>query len=257
MNDGVTISKAAAFAGVTVKTVRHYHKLGLVDEPQRDTSGYRRYGSADILQIVKVRTLASAGMPLVEIESLLDAGTEMSATAFADIEQRLNRRIADLTKQRDMLHKLADGDRVLLPDRALAILDRGPALGFSAEEIASTREGFILTKALFPESFDAYIAHIERALNNTQFVTLLRRSWEAMDWERNDPRIEALATEMADLFLANPTLLDILTSLRTDIDDRYGMISRFGVDQSPAGLQMSKLLVVKLRAAGVLIPDDQ
>ncbi|WP_369028458.1 MerR family DNA-binding transcriptional regulator, partial [Nocardia farcinica] len=45
MRTGVTIGQAAAFVGVTVKTVRHYHKLGLVAEPGRDSSGFRRYGS--------------------------------------------------------------------------------------------------------------------------------------------------------------------------------------------------------------------
>ena len=44
MTDGLAIGQAAAFAGVTVKTVRHYHRLGLVKEPERDSSGYRRYG---------------------------------------------------------------------------------------------------------------------------------------------------------------------------------------------------------------------
>ncbi|MFB4278218.1 MerR family DNA-binding transcriptional regulator [Nonomuraea sp. MTCD27] len=33
MRKGVTIGQAAAFVGVTVKTVRHYHKLGLGKEP--------------------------------------------------------------------------------------------------------------------------------------------------------------------------------------------------------------------------------
>ncbi|MFD0332517.1 MerR family transcriptional regulator [Streptomyces erythrogriseus] len=58
---GLTIGQAAAFAGVTVKAVRHYHRLGLVDEPDRDSSGYRRYGSSDMLRLVQVRTLAGAG----------------------------------------------------------------------------------------------------------------------------------------------------------------------------------------------------
>jgi MerR family transcriptional regulator, thiopeptide resistance regulator len=35
MTSGLTISQAAAFAGVTVETVRHCHRLGLVDEPAR------------------------------------------------------------------------------------------------------------------------------------------------------------------------------------------------------------------------------
>ncbi|MET4612625.1 DNA-binding transcriptional MerR regulator [Rhodococcus sp. PvR044] len=64
MRNGVTIGQAAAFGGVTVKTVRHYHKLGLVKEPERDSSGYRRYGSAELLRLVQVRTLAAAGVPL-------------------------------------------------------------------------------------------------------------------------------------------------------------------------------------------------
>ena len=42
MSKGVTIGQAAAFAGITVKTVRHYHEHGLVEEPRRDASGYRR-----------------------------------------------------------------------------------------------------------------------------------------------------------------------------------------------------------------------
>jgi DNA-binding transcriptional MerR regulator len=39
---GLTIGQAAAFAGVTVKTVRHCHRLGLVEEPERDGSGRLR-----------------------------------------------------------------------------------------------------------------------------------------------------------------------------------------------------------------------
>jgi DNA-binding transcriptional MerR regulator len=62
MTGGITIGQAAAFAGVTVKTVRHYHQHGLIDEPRRDNSGYRRYGSADLLRLVQIRTLAAAGL---------------------------------------------------------------------------------------------------------------------------------------------------------------------------------------------------
>ncbi|WP_323189361.1 MerR family transcriptional regulator [Kitasatospora sp. NBC_00240] len=81
MSNGVTIGQAAAFVGVTVKTVRHYHELGVVAEPERDSSGYRRYGSVELLQLVQVRTLAAAGVPLAEIGPLLDA----DATRFGRI----------------------------------------------------------------------------------------------------------------------------------------------------------------------------
>jgi DNA-binding transcriptional MerR regulator len=68
MTNGVTIGQAAAFAGVTVKTVRHYHKLGLVEEPRRDSSGYRRYGSAELPRLVPARTPAATGVPPAEVE---------------------------------------------------------------------------------------------------------------------------------------------------------------------------------------------
>jgi hypothetical protein len=46
-----------------VKIVRHYHRFGLVDEPRRESSGYRRYGSSDAArEPVQVRTLAEAGI---------------------------------------------------------------------------------------------------------------------------------------------------------------------------------------------------
>jgi len=44
----LTISELASYAGVTVRAVRHYHAKGLLAEPERDHSGYRRYGAAAV-----------------------------------------------------------------------------------------------------------------------------------------------------------------------------------------------------------------
>ena len=37
----LTIGQLAAYAGVTVRAVRHYHQVGLLPEPERDASGCR------------------------------------------------------------------------------------------------------------------------------------------------------------------------------------------------------------------------
>ncbi|WP_448719364.1 MerR family transcriptional regulator [Microbacterium natoriense] len=100
MMNGVTISQAAAFAGVTVKTVRHYHKLGLVAEPERDSSGYRRYRPADLLRLVQARTLAAAGVPLAEIGGMLDADDEAFAETLVDVEQRIDTQLRELRATR-------------------------------------------------------------------------------------------------------------------------------------------------------------
>jgi MerR family transcriptional regulator, thiopeptide resistance regulator len=103
MRNGLTIGQAAAFTGVTIKTVRHYHWLGLIDEPERDSSGYRRYRSTDLLRLVQVRTLAGAGVPLAKIGAMLDANPERFAAALADVEQHLTDRIDELIERRRTL----------------------------------------------------------------------------------------------------------------------------------------------------------
>jgi DNA-binding transcriptional MerR regulator len=47
------IGEVAKLLGVTPKTVRHYHKLGLIAEPQRSEGGYRICSAAGILQALQ------------------------------------------------------------------------------------------------------------------------------------------------------------------------------------------------------------
>ncbi|MFI6928391.1 MerR family transcriptional regulator [Nonomuraea spiralis] len=254
--NGVTIGQAAAFVGVTVKTVRHYHKLGLVKEPERDSSGYRRYGSAELLRLVQVRTLAAAGVPLAEIGPLIDAGPALFAAALADVERQLTERIEELIARRDTLHRLADGDRALLGDRAVVLLERMSGLGFPAEEVAAAGEGWVLARALVSEGFDDYLTHVEYALEDPRFVALIKRGAEAASWEPDDPRIAELATAMADHFLANPEQLKIVTGLqaRTEAATRYTLIALHGEEQGSAAARGVTLVETKLRAAGIHIP---
>ena len=256
MTGGLTIGQAAAFAGVTVKTVRHYHRRGLVDEPRRDSSGYRRYGSDQLLRLVQVRTLASAGVPLAEIGPLLDAGTDQFVAALADVERRLTDRIAEMTARRDTLHRLADGDRALLPDRACAVLDRMRDLDFSADYVAGQREALVLARAMVPAGFDGFVTQLERRLDDPEFVDLTKRGLEAETWEPDDPRIEELATAMADYYLADPALLGDATTLQawTDASAQYRLITDHRGDQAPIAARLTALTETRLREAGVPIP---
>ncbi|MFE5585902.1 MerR family transcriptional regulator [Kitasatospora sp. NPDC056531] len=256
MMSGVTIGQAAAFVGVTVKTVRHYHQHGLVDEPRRDGSGYRRYGSDELLRLVQVRTLAAAGVPLAEIGPLLDADAEQFAAALADVERRLADRIAELAARRDMLHRLAEGDRALLPDRACAVLERMPDLGLSPDYVAAQREALVLVRALVPEGFDDFLAQLEHRIDDPVFIDLTRRGQEAEAWEPDDPRIEELATAMADHYLANPALLGSPASLQAwrKAAAQYRLINDHREEQAPVSARLTALTENKLRSAGVAGP---
>lgn len=258
MSRGVTIGQAAAFAGVTVKAVRHYHKQGLIKEPPRDASGYRRYGSAELLRLVQIKTLAAAGVSLSEIKPLLKARPEKFAAAVAGAKQRLTERIEDLVARRDMLDRLAGGDGVLLSARARKLLDRLPELGLTADQVTTVREGLVLTSALVPESFDDYLAQVERALDDRRFVELSKRSWEIAGLDPDDPRVDELAIAMVEHFLAHPALLAIFTSIPSRTDDdaaRYKLVSQYGDERRPAAAKLTHLVITRLRAAGVSIPQ--
>ncbi|MFH8386388.1 MerR family transcriptional regulator [Kitasatospora sp. NPDC018058] len=257
MKNGVTIGQAAAFVGVTVKTVRHYHKLGLVAEPERDGSGYRRYGSGELLQLVQVRTLAAAGVPLAEIAPMLDADAARFGAALADVARQLTERIDELVARRDTLHRLADGDRALLPDRACAVLARMPGLGFGPDYVAAQREALVLARALVPEGFDGFLAQLEHGLDDPEYVDLAKRGREAETWEPDDPRIEELATAMADHYLASPALRGDHAGLQAwaKASAQYKLINDHRGDQAPVAARLTSLTEAKLRAAGVRLPN--
>ncbi|MFC5828892.1 MerR family transcriptional regulator [Nonomuraea insulae] len=258
MADGLTIGQAAAFVGVTVKTVRHYHRLGLVAEPERDSSGYRRYRSDDLLRLVQARTLAGAGVPLAEVGDLLDADPERFATALDDVRHRLTERIEDLIARRDTLHRLTHGDRALLPDRACAVLDRFADLGFSSDYVAGQREGLVLARALIPEIFDNFLTQLERSLDDPESVELTKRGWEARSWDPDDPRIEELASALADKLLADRALLAMPAGFqnRSDAASRYGLVNHHREDQEPSIARLNALIEANLRAAGIDIPHQ-
>ncbi|GAA1958820.1 hypothetical protein GCM10009754_31490 [Amycolatopsis minnesotensis] len=239
--------------------MRHYHKLGLVDEPARDGSGYRRYGSDDLSRLVQVRTLAAAGVPLAEIGPLLDSDAASFATSLADVERHLTERIDELTARRDMLRRLASGDRALLPDRAVVLLEGMPSLGFTPDDVTIARESFVLAKALVPEGFDDYLTDIEHALRDPRFVALTKRTTEVAGWAPDDPRVAELAADLAAHYLANPAQLKIVTGLqaRTEAATKYRLIAHHGEQRESAAARLAALVETKLRSAGVHIsgPD--
>lgn len=238
-----------------MKTVRHYHRHGLVDEPRRDSSGYRRYGSADLLRLIQARTLAAAGVPLAEVRPLLDADNDQFAAALTDVERRLTERIADLIARRDTLRQLADGDRVLLPGRALTVLDRLTDLGFDPDYVAGQREPMVLARAMAPEFFDIFLTQLEHRLDDPGYVDLTKRAWDARSWDPDDPRVDELASALADNLLANLERLAIPTGfqLSPDAVTRYGLINHHREDQT-TWARLNALVEAKLRAAGVPIP---
>lgn len=71
LNLTYTIGEVAALLGITPKTIKYYHKINLLPEPERDTSNYRCYDMTHILQLQQILRLKSFGLSLKQIEIII------------------------------------------------------------------------------------------------------------------------------------------------------------------------------------------
>ena len=193
----LTIGQLAAHAGVTVRAVRHYHAKGLLPEPERDASGYRRYDAKAVVELIKIRTLAEAGVPLARVEELLHADDGQLASAVAEIDERLRAEIRELKRHRERIARLAAGDSLALPPEAVAYLDRMRELGVPERIIEGERDGWILIAAHSPERMPRWMALKREQIEDPEVVDLYHRLGEVVDWQPDDPRLPEFADRLA------------------------------------------------------------
>ncbi|GAA3924069.1 helix-turn-helix domain-containing protein [Actinoplanes auranticolor] len=89
----------AELTGTTVNTIRHYHRLGLLEEPERRHNGYKQYGDRELGRLLSIRRLVELGVPLARIGEAGTDGTvppeilrQVDAGLAADIERLVRAR---------------------------------------------------------------------------------------------------------------------------------------------------------------------
>ncbi|MCA0144988.1 MerR family transcriptional regulator [Blastococcus sp. LR1] len=68
----MNVGEVAALAGVTVRTLHHYDRIGLLTPSGRTAAGYRQYAPADLDRLHLVLLYRELGFPLEEVATLLD-----------------------------------------------------------------------------------------------------------------------------------------------------------------------------------------
>jgi len=190
---GLTISQLAEYAGVTIKAVRHYHRRGLLPEPPRDTSGYRRYTAEDAIALVKIRTLAEAGVPLARIGSLLAAEPAEFAARIDEIDRKLQERVEELHRTRERIAHLSAGDRLFVSEEVADFLDRLRQLGVSQRTVQMERDLWILMQAVAPAEAAIWVADKREALADPEFRAIYLAYDAAFAWPPDDSRLQSLA----------------------------------------------------------------
>ncbi|MGN9813399.1 MerR family transcriptional regulator [Micromonospora sp. BQ11] len=146
----------AELAGTTVNTVRHYHRLGLLEHPQRRPSGYKEYGADHLICLLHIRRLVELGVPLSQIVALgpddalgPEVLRQVDAGHLAEIE-RLQKARSDIavilrggTCDASLTHVVDPGRERKKARRAVPGRHRGKDLSRTPEAIpASPTSGF-------------------------------------------------------------------------------------------------------------------
>jgi DNA-binding transcriptional MerR regulator len=239
----LTIGQLAAHAGVTVRAVRHYHQIGLLPEPGRDASGYRRYGATAVVSLIKIRTLANAGVPLSHIGQMLQADAPAFAEAVQRIDSHLRDEIERLETSRKQITQLAAGDSLALPPEVVSYLDRLRDIGASERMVEIERDAWILVAARWPDQIREWMPGKLAQLDDPQLVRLYRLGSELLETDAgDDPRSQELADILADLLEQDDARGEISPGEVAHDDLTFDLLNAFAVESEPRVERMLDLM---------------
>ena len=175
----MTVGEVARACGVTVRTLHHYDRLGLVVPSSRSAAGYRLYSGADLDRLQHVVVLRRLEVPLEEIAALLESGDTVGR-----LRRQLDRVRARLAELEQLDHAIETA------------LERA---------VAQQRMTDTEMRALFGDAFeDTYAEEAERRWGGSEAwresqartASYTREDWEAVKAEQ-DRVTDAFAEAMA------------------------------------------------------------
>ena len=200
-------NEVAKLAGVTVRTLRHYHQMGVLPEPARSENDYRDYSAADLARVLRIKRLASLGFPLACIGTVLEeldapkrcANGEETATdtappslgALEELDRKLALEIERLQEQRRTIAELrAENLDPDLPVRFSRILRMLPGVDTLADASPADRTALIVAGHLYD---DDELGELERVIECIAGENLVQAL------EQLDERLGALAPDAPEL----------------------------------------------------------
>jgi DNA-binding transcriptional MerR regulator len=146
----------AELAGTSLRAVRHYHDIGLLEEPERHANGYKRYGVAHLVRVLRIKRLTDLGFSLQQVSAMGDTDDHP--------EQALSTLDAELAATIDRLQRV----RVELSSirRQAVLSDLPPEIASAAAgaDLSDTERSFVvvLSRVLGPEGLGAYAEMLQK-----------------------------------------------------------------------------------------------
>lgn len=236
--------EVAELAGTSLRAVRHYHDIGLLDEPRRRANGYKQYGVEHLLRLVKIRRLTDLGFSLSQIAAM-DNSDGHPESALRALDAELAATIERLQRARTEVHGILDRSAPLdlppgfiAPDAAAQLSDADRALVV------------VLTRVLGPQGLQVYRELLSHAPADASAAAFDHLPADADETTRQ-ALAERLAPNMEAVRAAHPALREAGTDA-----PRGARFAQRAIDAAVAELYNPAQLDVLRRAGNLSTKPD-
>lgn len=242
----------ARIAGVSVRTLRHYHQIGILKEPVRQPNGYRSYDVQHLIRLLRIGQLANLGIRLSDIPAVLNRDGEIETSTLDDLDRTLAEQIAVLERQRQTIASLRERRTTLdLPQEmsaALIALEDGR----DAKATKAGREQAVLFGHVFGDAERSEISGLYDQLATTELsgvASELGQRFDTLGPGSTDEQIADLAKSYVERL--GPWLRDFEKVIRgASRPDAGSLISEHAIVASNSQQrQMMVLVTMALRNA--------
>jgi DNA-binding transcriptional MerR regulator len=248
------VGEVATLTRVSVRTLHHYDRIGLLRPATHSDGGYRLYGDADLLRLQQILTLRYLGFPLKRIGDLLDR-TDFDLVASLQVQrQALHDRIAELERIAAAVGELVDQRRATGEWSWQLVIEASEAVGAGLTRREETMETYYTAEQMkqFEEvrrgTPQEEIAAIEQG-----WTTLLAevRAARAADLDPSSADARSLADRWVELH--QRTIRHFPDDLQVAVKANYEQGAFEGHDRAPQAADFAFIERVKAARAQ---PDD-
>ena len=192
----------AELAGTTLKTVRHYHRIGLLEEPERAANGYKRYRVPHLIRLLRIRRLVDLGVPLSDIPAMAESDETAEHTLRA-LDAEL---AASIERQQRMRAELA----LILRNRSS--IDLPPGFDGDVGDLSDVERSLLM---VYSSALDEPEMTVLRDLHSTPRPPE-QAEFDALPADADEHTRQQLAEKYAPVvrrqFDENPALKDVAIS---------------------------------------------
>ncbi|MGM9509890.1 MerR family transcriptional regulator [Larkinella sp. GY13] len=201
-----SVKKLANLAGVSVRTLHHYDRLGLLKPSVRTEARYRLYGEKELIRLQQILFYKELDFPLLEIRQVLEDPDFDLVTALKSHQNALKDRRDRLTTLLSTIDKTISklkGESIMLTDKELYE-------GFPKEKAEAYRQ----------EAVDTYGAKVVDESENKI------RQLSKAEWATAKAEGEEIARKLGELMHKDPADAEV----QQQVARHYAFIQRMWGD---------------------------